>query len=182
MSELSPYSAPKSTLLGGSDSSKEIYRLKRYVIQDEEQAWPERCYRCNDKTDNTKELNVYHANPWIYLTILLSPLLTVIVYYIARKKFIVNLPICEKHSKHRKRFDISMRVTFIVLIVALVVGLILDKMEIVGVAVILLLLLVLVSIGGKIIAIVKRKDSKLWVSGTGKEFRNSLLEYPEARK
>ena len=175
MSDDSPYTPPKSKLI--EVGSTEVVTKGRYAIHMPDVEWPGRCFKCNADTNNKKKVNVAYVNPWIFLSILLSPLITVILVVIFQKKYSIDLPICEMHIKKRKRFSIIQWSMAALTLASFVVGAVTESKIILVISVVLLLAVVVLAIYGRLVYIARRKKENLWVVGTGKDFRASLPDF-----
>ncbi len=175
MSNNSPYATPKSQLSVVDDST--IYRKKKYAILNPEAEWSSRCFKCNSETEIKKKVKLAYVNPWIYLSILITPILTIILALIFQKKFTLQLPMCNQHVKKRKNFVIFQWVTTILSIVGISVGIATDSPLILVSAIVLFLVVVISAIAGRILYAAKYKDNRIWVRGAGKEFLESLPNF-----
>ena len=172
MTDVSPYAPPKSALVDADASRVNSY--KRYAVFQAEADWPSRCYKCNAATENRKKLKVTYINPWIYLSILITPIVTIVLALIFQKKFTIELPICDRHLRRRRNFLIlqwSLVTLFVVLIAVAVVA---DWPEAVSLAVLVFLVLVLTALVGRMVYVAKFKKGNLWMRGPGRVFLESL--------
>lgn len=172
MSSESPYAAPNSDL-SNTEASK-LYSNKHHVIFEADAEWPERCFKCNEDTKGTKKIKLTYVNPWIYLTILITPLVTIILALIFQKKFNINLPICDEHLKKRRNFLIIQWSLLALMIAGFVVGATTDSQLLLVLSLVLLLVVVISAIAGRMVHVAKYKQNRLWVRGTGKKFLQSL--------
>ena len=175
MSTESPYQPPKSVLVDAHQG--ELRRKGRYVVLKPELEWPSRCFKCNTETSLKKEVRLTYINPWIYLSILITVLLTIILALIFRKKFTENLPICEGHIKKRKNFLVFQWAMVAVMTAGIVIGSLTEMKGFFVVSGIVFLLIVISSIFARLAFAAKYKNGILWVTGSGKEFRNSLPDF-----
>ena len=178
--EQSPYSAPKSKLVdSSSDSSERIYGYKKLVIQhkDDGAKWPNRCYQCNAETDNKKELKLYYMNPWIFLTILISPLILIVISLIVRKKFLVSLPICDQHIKKRRKVIAIHWLMVVIMLLVGMVGIVQEVPLLIVLACLLLLGVIITAIIYRLAVITKFKDDQIWIKGAKQQFIHSLAEF-----
>lgn len=166
------YAAPKSELTNAEPA--EIYRYKHYVILNSDAAWPARCFKCNADSAVRKKVNVAYVNPWIYLTLLITPIVTIVLALIFQKKFSIDLPICDSHLKKRKNFVIFQWTALLLMIAGFILGAALNSELLFILSLLLLLMVVIAAIAGRMIHLAKFKDDHLWVRGTGKAFLQSL--------
>lgn len=69
---------------------------------------PSRCVCCNAPASGAKRRTFYWYPPWIYILILLSPLILVLVGLVVRRTVRVDIPLCDEHqAKRRKRLWIG---------------------------------------------------------------------------
>ena len=169
----SPYQAPTSNLVNVDDRST-LQSYKRYVISDPEAQWPGRCYKCNEPASVKKNVKLYYLNPWWYLTILIAWVVTVVIYFVARKKFVVDLPMCERHQRKRKNFILIQWGLIVLFFIGLVGSIVTAQDPVVLFTIVVFLCLVITAIASRLIVVVKFKNEKLWISGAGKPFVNSL--------
>jgi len=175
MSSESPYTTPQSSLLGSETS--ELYGYKRYVIQRSDIEWPPRCYKCNADTSVTKKVKLTYVNPWIYLSLLITPIFTIILALIFQKKFTVQLPLCETHLKKRRYFSIFQWVAVSFMIAGFIIGIATNSDIALILSIALILVIVVSAIAGRMVYIAKFKKDNLWVRGAGKEFVSSLSSF-----
>jgi len=168
-----PYKPPESSLKSERRDSQ-FSRHGRYVVMDPESKWPSRCIKCNKATESEKKIVLTYLNPWIYLSIFITPLLTLILYFIFRKRFETDLPLCKVHIKRRKYFlffQWSMLTIFIVCLLSAISA----GSDALGILAIICFLIVFVSsLFGRLAFAAKYKEELLWITGSSKGFRNSL--------
>lgn len=171
------YAAPQSELTNIESSA--VYRHKRYAILNPDAAWPARCFKCNADSTSQKKVKVVYVNPWIYITLLITPLVTIVLALIFQKKFDISLPMCESHLKKRKNFMIFQWTALASMMGGIVIGALMESELIVGLSILLLLVVLFSAIAGRMIHVAKFKDSRLWISGTGKAFLQSLPSFKQ---
>ena len=171
----SPYDPPKSSLLDGSPG--ETCQRGRYVIHRPESEWPSRCFKCNKVTSSYKRLTLTYVNPWIYLSLLVTFLLTILLALLFRKRFTENLPLCEDHIKRRTFFLILQWCLLITFVGAMLFGAFSESDSLLVLSVIVFLALVISALFGRVAFAARFKDGNLWITGAGKKFRESLPEY-----
>lgn len=175
MSSESPYAPPKSSLINTAATG--IYGFKRYVIHKDGVEWPSRCFKCNTDTNTTKKVKLVYVNPWIYLSLLITPILTIILALIFQKKFTVQLPVCEVHLKKRKNFLFFQWATVFLTIVGFIIGAATNSDVAIMLSMVLILVIVISALAGRLVYAAKFKKDNLWVRGAGKEFLSSLPDF-----
>lgn len=66
-------------------------------------AWPDRCIKCNAPAEGFRlKRKLYWHAPWIYLTILVGPLIYVIIALVTRKGATIHMGLCPTHRKRRR--------------------------------------------------------------------------------
>jgi hypothetical protein len=175
MTTESPYDPPKSSLVDLHHS--DVSRKGRYVVLDPEIEWPSRCFKCNEKTEIKKEVTLTYVNPWIYLSILFTILLTIILVMIFRKKFKTELPLCEQHIKKRKYFLLFQWAMVAIMAVGIVIGVLTSTDILLALSAFVFLVILISAIFGRLAFAAKLKNGKIFVSGAGKDFLNSLPDY-----
>jgi hypothetical protein len=171
----SPYAPPKSSLVDAHRSG--ISRKGRYIVLDPKLEWPSRCFKCNQATNFKKDLKLTYINPWIYSSILITILLTVLLTLIFRKRFNVELPLCERHEKKRKNFLIFQWTMVALMIVGIVVGGFTNSDILLLLSGLIFLTILISAIFGRLAYAARYKNEKIWVTGAGKEFRSSLPDF-----
>lgn len=168
-----PYKAPESRLV---DPNREgsIEGYKKYVIASPDADWPQRCYKCNQKTEHTKPVKLSYVNPWWYLTILIALLITIIVILIVQKKFSIALPMCEKHLLLKKRTRTFQWSAFGMTIIFGLASAALGSPLLIIFACLSFVGVIVAAVASGTVRITKYKDGKLWILGAGKEFVSSL--------
>ena len=175
MSIESPYEPPKSSLVDVDNFS--ISRQGRYSVLKPDIEWPSRCFKCNQETSLRKEVKLTYLNPWIYISILFTILLTIILALIFRKKFTVNLPLCELHIKKRKKFLIFQWALVAVMSISILVGVLSTINVLVFLSIVTFSVLLISAIFGRLAYVAKYKNGNLWITGAGKEFLNNLPDF-----
>ncbi len=178
MSVESPYVPPKSPLIDTHNGK--IHRKGRYVVLTPDTEWPSRCFKCNETTPQKLEVKLAYINPWIYLSILINLLLTIILAAIFQKRFTMNLPLCEKHRRKRKILLIVHWLLLAVIVAAIFLGFSTGLMFFAYIAIPLSIILILSALlQGRLAFAAKFKDDNLWISGAGKDFLDSLPVFSE---
>lgn len=178
--DASPYAAPKSELNHqNSHSSSAFYAHKKNVIFKPETPWPSRCFKCNKETSRKKKLTLVYVNPWVYLTLFIWFVITIILSLFVQKKFKIELPVCDVHIKKRRRFLLMQWSLLLLALAVFAAGIHYMNDIVIALAIALVLVVVIAAIFGRMVVATKFKDEQLWVRGTGKEFRASLPEKPQ---
>ncbi len=175
MSSESPYAPPKSSLVNTAATG--IYGFKQYVIHQDGVEWPSRCFKCNTDTNTTKKVKLVYVNPWIYLSLLITPILTIILALIFQKRFTVQLPICEAHLKKRRNFLFFQWGTVVLTIAGFTIGATTNSDIVIMLSIILVLVILISALIGRMIYVAKFKKYNLWIRGAGKEFVCSLPSF-----
>ncbi len=178
MSEVSPYQPPKSDLVDATIIG--LSRKGRYLVLKPESVWPSRCIKCNSETDYKKQTTLVYVNPWIYLSLLINLLVTIILTLIFRKKFIVHIPLCAEHSKKRRNYLIFQWLLVALLLASIVVGVVTEEQAMAVVCIFLFLVIVISAIFGRLAYAAKFKKGYLWIKGAGRNYLDSLPEYVTA--
>ncbi|HZQ91360.1 MAG TPA: hypothetical protein VFA60_06180 [Terriglobales bacterium] len=64
---------------------------------------PNFCVKCGAPGTKPLDKNFFWHNKWLFLLILISPIIYIIVALIVRKKMHLVVPLCDQHSAARKR-------------------------------------------------------------------------------
>ena len=171
-----PYAPPTSNVeIQHPEAS--LTRRKKYVVAPKECNWPNRCFKCNEQTNYKKKMKLSYVNPWIYITILLNILITLILALIFQKRFDVDLPLCDKHVKTRKNFILVQWALLATTIGVFIVGGMKNMSVLTLLGIFLSLIVILMAIASRLAYIAKLKHEKLWIRGAGRDFLDSLVEY-----
>jgi hypothetical protein len=171
----SPYETPKSSLVDVDNCN--ISRKGRYAVLKPDIEWPSRCFKCNQETSLRKEVKLTYLNPWIYISILFTILLTIILALIFRKRFTVNLPLCELHIKKRKKFLIFQWALVAVMSISIFIGVLSTIDVLVLLSIVTFLVILISAIFGRLAFAAKYTNGNLWITGAGKEFLNNLPDF-----
>ena len=172
MSADSPYATPKSSLT--SAGVGEVYSSKRYAVCKADAQWPSKCFKCNSQTHIKKKTKLTYVNPWIYLSLIISPLITIILALIFQKKFTIDLPLCEQHIKKRRNFLIFQWSMVALVVGGIFFGVFVDSQLVLLLALLLFLIIVISAIAGRMVFLAKLKNDNLWIRGAGKQFLDDL--------
>jgi hypothetical protein len=171
----SPYAPPKSSLINTTNGG--MSRKGRYVVLDPDVEWPSRCFKCNKETNYKKTVKLAYVNPWLYLTILINILITVILVLIFQKRFIVELPLCEEHRLKRRNFLVFQWLMVALLLGTTVAAAMTEHVAFVVLAAVFLLIVLVSAIFGRLAFVAKHKNGNIWVRGGGKAFLNNLPDF-----
>jgi hypothetical protein len=171
----SPYAPPESELVDAHTSR--ISRKGRYIVFDPKFELPSRCFKCNQATNFKKDVKLTYVNPWIYVSILVTILLTIILALIFRKKFKVELPLCERHEKKRKNFQIFQWTMVALMVAGFAIGISTNSDVILGASSLIILIIIISALFGRRPQAARYRNEKIWITGSGKEFRNSLPDF-----
>lgn len=172
----SVYAPPKSKI-GVVRQESDIYCDDKFVVCEPDSQWPSRCYKSNIETDNIKTVKLFYFNPWFYLTILITPILTIILWYIFRKKIVIDLPLSEKHANNWQTFKIVQWSLAGLFIASILMGAILDMPMFFGFSMLLLLFILIATLwGGNRIYAAKynKENNQFWLKGACQAFRDDL--------
>jgi hypothetical protein len=122
-------------------------------------------------------MRLSYVNPWIYLSVLLNILITMILVLIFQKKFIIELPLCDTHLRKRKQFLIVQWLSLAATFALFGMGAALNKPLLLIISIVSFLIVVLMAIFSRIAFIAKRKNDTLWIKGAGAPFLASLREH-----
>ncbi|MDH5327794.1 MAG: hypothetical protein OEZ68_15610 [Gammaproteobacteria bacterium] len=171
------YASPKSSLIDTRLDADAIKRKKKYVVMPKDVILPNRCFKCNEETSKRKKLRLSYVNPWIYLSLFINLLITLILVVIFQKKFTIDLPLCELHLRKRKQFLIVQWSALLGTLSLLGLGIVFDEPIALSVSMLIFLVVILMAIFSRLAYIAKHKDDLLWIKGAGKPFIESLKEY-----
>ncbi len=176
MSTESPYAPPKSSLVVDVDNYN-ISRKGYYVVLKPDMEWPSRCFKCNQETSLRKEVKLIYLNPWIYISIFFTIFLTIILALIFRKRFTVNLPLCELHIKKRKKFLIFQWALVAIMSISILIGVLSNIGVLIFLSFVTFLVILISAIFGRLAFAAKYKNGNIWITGGGKEFLNNLPDF-----
>ena len=171
-----PYSPPKSSV-ASSQENVQIFNRGRYIVFDPEADWPSRCFKCNKETNLGKEVVLTYINPWIYLSLFLTFVITIVLALIFRKRFKIYLPLCDEHIRKRKNLQLFQWGMVFIFVASLIAGIITGIQGFSIVSIVSFLLIFISAMFGRIAFAAKYKNGSLWVTGSGKEFRLSLPDF-----
>jgi len=116
-----PYSAPQSKLVDPTSNELINYDGK-YVIVPSSVDFPDVCVKCGESGHKKQKRTMRWMNPWWYLTILISLLITIIVSLFVTKKLKITYYLCEEHLKKRTRNRIIIWSSLVFIIALLFTG------------------------------------------------------------
>jgi len=173
-----PYQTPKSTVdVRLSNNQSNIWRKKSAVVVTRDTIWPKRCIKCNEPTEKSIKRTLVYLNPWFYLTIIISVLVTIVLALIFQKKFKMDIPICDNHIAYRKRVILINWLLFLATIGGfwLAVAEIFELGALISVAIILVMFVF--GLSNRFAFIGTFKDPYIHVRGAKKAFLDSLDEF-----
>lgn len=176
-----PYQAPRSTVdVTLAQDVGNIWREKSAVVVTRETIWPRRCIKCNAPTEKSIKRLLVYANPWIYLSLLISLLITIILVLIFQKKFRMDIPLCGQHITYRKRIILTNWILFLVAIAGL--WLFLDDIFEYGLLLsgVVILAMVIIGFSNRLVYVSRYKDPHIYVRGAKREFLDSLNEFNQS--
>lgn len=172
------YQAPKSNVdRDVTGKADQIWRRASSVVVTANTLWPKRCIKCNEPTDRTIKRTLTYVNPWVYLSFLVSFLITIVLVLIFQKKFKMEIPVCEKHIAYRKRVILTNWILFLIMLAGIWITL--ANISQLGVVVSVLVLLVMTIFGfsNRLAIVSKYKEPYIYVRGAKSHFLKSLNEF-----
>jgi hypothetical protein len=106
--DFNPYAAPevgvsRSPLANVADEGRGVWRDGNILVMAKVARLPSRCVKCNEPTTNRLKRSLAWHPGWVYLLILVSPLIFIIVALIIRKTAKIEIPLCDEHRANRSR-------------------------------------------------------------------------------
>ena len=173
---VNPYKPPASAVLKNDKDRDGFYRKRKYIITTANSEWPMRCIKCNSDTSRFKRLTLSYVNPWFYLTILISILITLVLVLIFQKKFRFEIPLCDKHIKKRRNMVISHWLLLLTSLVLLGLSISFEMDILMMIAIFVFVILLFSALINRLAYIAKYKKGKIWIVGARKPFLDSLQE------
>ena len=172
--EGAPFPVPEGMSNARADGKKFVVPLGNPVL-------PRRCVKTNQPVgeEHVKRKTFYWCTPWVYLTILLSIIVVIVLYYVLRKRIPLDVPLTAQ-AKDRLRTHglVGAGVTFLGLafmVAPIVNG---DLGALLPIGIILLLGgLIYASVRGTLLRAVKMTENEVWFTGACPEFLASLPPY-----
>jgi hypothetical protein len=157
-----------------------VWRDKSTLVMEKNAALPDRCVKCNEPAFGQRlkrKLSWHH--PAIYLIILVALLIYLVVAMVLRKTATIEVGVCERHMKTRRR---SIVITWGAIIFSIILLFVAASYEDGGVALFGLALFVGAVIYGiitvRIVAPAKIDDRFVWLRGVNKEYLSELPAWP----
>ena len=200
---MNPYEAPKAKLEEVLPAGT-LWRDGNLVRMARDSALPERCVVCNEAAAQRVARTVYWSSaawrsfsalaPFAMvlagvaldqpiLAALFWPMLLVllVIHFIIRKKLKLELPVCERHRRHRNILRaLSVAALLGTGLILVNLGADLWPLLVAAVALIIALALVQSYIGVQAVSLRRLDAQHAWLGGTGKAFRQALPELPGA--
>lgn len=99
-----PYAPPASNLEPEvSDAGEGVWRRGKVLILRHGSKLPHRCVTCNEPAAQRLPRKLYWHQPWIYVFIFVNALLYVLIGLAARRKALVEVPLCAEHIARNRR-------------------------------------------------------------------------------
>jgi hypothetical protein len=107
--EIDPYAAPRSVgtpapvNLGlPPDPSWGIWHAGDLIVMSRQATLPNRCVRCGAPAESRLRTKLAWHTPWLYL-LLVAPLFYLVVAFLVRQTANVEIPLCGRHRRSRRR-------------------------------------------------------------------------------
>lgn len=155
-----PYATPESDVQVTLPSTM-LLRRKKIVIAPVNCQWPERCFKCNQKTSLSKPLKLKYASPLMFF----------------QKKFRVDLPLCQTHLNRHKYFVYTQLILSVLTCGSVYLAINYNLFSLMTIGMLLFLASTFIMEINRLTRIVKLKDEKIWLRGAGADFLDSLKEY-----
>jgi hypothetical protein len=154
---------------------------KHVVIPTENPQLPLRCFKTNEPVaaSEVRTRTLYWCSPWYAITILLSVLIYLILYYVTRKKVVVGIPLSANGRARRTKHVLIAWAFFVVGVLGCITPTMTENFApFVLLGVILILVSLIYGITrGSLTRVVKLRDGQAWLSGAGADFIASLPPY-----
>lgn len=121
-----PYAPPQARVVARatiSDDAGAIRREGNVVVLAPNAELPPRCVRCNaDAAEPIKQRTLYWHTPWLYVLVIISPLIYLIAALIARKSVKLHPGLCAEHGVLRRNFVLGSWIAALAGIALIVIG------------------------------------------------------------
>jgi len=176
-----PYQTPKSVVDAKlvQDTGR-IWRMKSAVVVTRETIWPKRCIKCNAPTEKSIKRVLVYVNPWVYLSVLISLLITIVLVLIFQKKFKMHLPLCDQHITYRKRIILTNWMLFLVACGGLWGSIDYNTMYGYLLSGIAVFAMIIIGFSNRLAYISRYKDPHIYVKGAKQAFLDSLGEFDQS--
>ena len=177
--EYNPYAPPKAALEVPLDEGREVWRSGKIMVCRRDAAFPARCVKCNAPAEPPVRYRLTWHSQWWYLLVLVNVLIYIVVAALVRKRADVHVGLC---AKHRKRRVLSRWIGWggmVAIILAVYIGAAYAFPALLLGAMLAVLPWAFISIilSPQLRAVRIDKES-VRVSGCGRDFLDSLPEYP----
>jgi hypothetical protein len=117
-------------------------------------------------------------NPWIYLTLLVGWIITLVIYFVVRKKVVLNVPLSAgARQALNRRAWIASAVAFLGLGL-LIFGGVKDSGLLALLGIVLALgSVIYASVACRLVLVTRINNGEVWIKGAGPEFLASLPPY-----
>ena len=157
-----------------------VWRDRSTLVMDKNATLPDRCVKCNEPAFGQRlkrKLSWHH--PAIYLIILVALLIYLVVAMVLRKTANVEVGVCERHMKARRR---SILITWGAVVLSFILFYFAALRDDGSIALFGMALLVGAVIYGiitiRLVAPSKIDDRFVWLRGVNKEYLNELPAWP----
>lgn len=121
-----PYAPPQARVVARAvvnDDASAIRREGNTVVLAPNAELPPRCVRCNaDAAEPIKQRTLYWHTPWLYVLVIISPLIYLIAALIARKSVKLHPGLCTEHGTLRRNVILGSWIAALIGIVLIVIG------------------------------------------------------------
>jgi hypothetical protein len=187
--EQNPYQPPGSKILdvpGGQG----VWRQARSLVMLKDAKLPDRCIYCNASTQTVKRRRIFYLNIWLQIILVmlflvfnvLALLPILIVALVFRKSVVIDIPVCDRHWRHRVILTLT---TLLLLMVALALAVLLVEVEqfqkmLLSLSLVCLFLSILFAlVTGRMLRASKIDADLAILKGAKKPFLDSLPGYEE---
>lgn len=151
----------------------------KMVIPVRDSLLPPRCVKTNVpvQADDMKRSTFYYAPGWIIVTILLSWVVTLILYFVMRKPVVIGLPLSPEARRRISIAKFSALGAVVIGFIGIIWGAVaLESIPglIIGGVVLLLGALIVGVRFGRSVSVASLKDGYAWLGGVNKEYLESL--------
>lgn len=115
-----PYATPTSNVVKPLDTSIVINYDGKHVIVKNETALPNFCVKCGKKGHKRQKRTLHWVNPWWYLTILISFLITIIASIFVTRRLKITYYLCDEHFKKKTNYKRIVWLSFLLIVGAFI--------------------------------------------------------------
>ena len=163
------------------DAPNVMRQGNKVVIPKSGAIFPSRCVKTNEPVteDEVKKETYYWCTPWVALSILLSLLVTVILYIVLRKKVLVKVPISAAGRANVQKHKRNILGLVVVGIALVVVDFSIPQAMGWSALGLLMVLVALIyaAVKGTALRIVKMENDRVWLKGACPAFLESLPRF-----